>query len=130
MDMASIRKKTTRKGIVYYEIRVSRGRNKPVLSKRWDPPKGWSKKAIEKELNKVVFDFECQVKDGAILSKAEAAKENEKLQIEEAKIPTLKQYVENNYMPALSIRCCPVWVNVWVKFDFRQNAKKEQPRKT
>lgn len=103
--MASIRKKATRKGVVYYEIRVSRGRNKSVLSKRWDPPKGWSKRAIEKELNRVAFEFECQVKGGEILSRAEAAEEKEKLQIEEAKIPTFKQYVESNYMPALSIRC-------------------------
>ena len=40
--MASTRKRTTKDGQVFYEIRVSRGRGKSYLTTRWYPPEGWS----------------------------------------------------------------------------------------
>ena len=48
--MASTRKGTTKDGRVFYEISVSRGRGKSRLTRRWYPPEGWSRKAIEREL--------------------------------------------------------------------------------
>ncbi|MCI8921845.1 MAG: hypothetical protein HFE88_08270 [Acutalibacter sp.] len=45
--MPSVREKTTKTGSKFYEIRVSRGREKGYLSTRWYPPEGWSRKAIE-----------------------------------------------------------------------------------
>ena len=55
--MASTRKLTTKDGQVFYEIRVSRGRGKSYLTTRWYPPKGWSKKAIERALAKETADW-------------------------------------------------------------------------
>ena len=48
--MPSIRKRETKDGQVFYEISVSRGRDKSRLTRRWYPPDGWSRKAIEREL--------------------------------------------------------------------------------
>ena len=42
--MPSIRKKKTKNGRDFYEIRVSRGRGKSYLSTRWYVPEGWSRK--------------------------------------------------------------------------------------
>jgi len=44
--MASTRKRTTKEGQIFYEIRVSRGRRKSYLTTRWYPPEGWSKKLL------------------------------------------------------------------------------------
>ena len=45
--MASTRKRTTKDGQIFYEIRVSRGRGKSYLTTRWYPPEGWGQKAID-----------------------------------------------------------------------------------
>lgn len=50
--MASTRKRTTKDGQIFYEIRVSRGREKSYLTTRWYPPEGWSQKAIDRALAK------------------------------------------------------------------------------
>ena len=58
--MASTRKGTTKDGRIFYEISVSRGRGKSRLTRRWYPPEGWSRKAIERELAAVAAEFERQ----------------------------------------------------------------------
>ncbi len=103
--MASIVKKETKKGNLFYEIYVSRGRNLPRLTTRWYPPEGWSHKAIERELNRYAFEFEQQCKSGEILSKAESKVKEQTLALETAQIKTLKQYCESVFMPDLTIRC-------------------------
>ncbi len=103
--MASYKKMTTKAGKVFYEINVSRGRSLPRLTTRWFPPDGWSQKAIDKEVNKVAFEFEQQCKDGKILSKSERAALEETKKQEQAQIKTLEQYCEQVYMPDLTIRC-------------------------
>lgn len=103
--MASSRKLFTKDGTPFYEISVSRGRDKSRLSTRWYPPHGWSQRAIDKELKKQEAAFEKAVKDGKILSKEEQ-KEQERLRaVEEAKIKTLKQYCESVYMPTITVDC-------------------------
>ena len=102
--MASTRLKTTKDGRDYYEIRVHPSNGKEV-TRRWYVPAGWSKRAIERELAKVSADIERQVKDGDILSRAEAKAEAEARVAEEAKILTVKQYAERVFMPALTVRC-------------------------
>jgi len=110
--MASTRKKTTKDGTPFYEITVSRGRNKSPMTSRWYVPKGWSQKAIDKELTKVAAEFERKVQAGEIVNREEK-KELEKQQrelerqreIEAAKIKTFKQYCEAVYMPDLGARC-------------------------
>lgn len=56
--MASTRKRTTKGGQIFYEIRVSRGRGKSYLTTRWYPPEGWGQKAIERTLAKEASEFE------------------------------------------------------------------------
>lgn len=103
--MASSRKLYTKDGKPFYEISVSRGRDKSRLSTRWYPPHGWSQRAIDKELKKQEAAFEKAVKEGKILSKEEQ-KELERLKaLEYAQIKTLKQYCESVYMPTITVNC-------------------------
>ena len=102
--MASCRKKTTKDGRSFYEIRVSRGRGKSYLTKRWYVPDGWSRKAIDRELAKVSAEFERQCHAGEVVSRAEQ-KEKDLLQEQEAaKIQTLRQYAETVFMPAKTVK--------------------------
>ena len=48
--MPSARKKFNKAGQAFYEIRVSRGRDKSYLTRRWYVPEGWSQRAIDREL--------------------------------------------------------------------------------
>lgn len=103
--MASSRKLFTKDGKPFYEISVSRGRDKSRLSTRWYPSHGWSQRAIDKELKKQEAAFEKAVKEGKILSKEEQ-KEQERLKaLEYAQIKTLKQYCESVYMPTITVDC-------------------------
>ena len=71
--MPSTRKLETKDGRVFYEISVSRGRGKSRLTRRWYPPEGWSRKAIERELERMpkveefqtVADIFKQLGDGS-----------------------------------------------------------------
>lgn len=101
--MPSIRKKTNRAGNAVYEIRVSRGRGKSYLTKRWEPPEGWSQKAIDRELAKMAAEFERQCHAGEVLSRSELAAIEAQRAAENAKISTLKQYGERVFMPAKAI---------------------------
>lgn len=101
--MPSTRKKTTKAGEVFYEITVSRGRGKSRLTKRWYPPEGWSKKAIERELAAVAAEFERQSDSGEVISRAEKRDKDALEAAEAAKILTLKQYGERVFMPAKTV---------------------------
>lgn len=103
--MASISKKQTKTGKTFYEIRCHIDRNRPTLTKRWYPPEGWGKRAIDKELNRQAAEFERQCKAGEVLSKAEQAEKKAQEAAEAAKILTLKQYAEQVFLPAKSIGC-------------------------
>lgn len=103
--MASSRKLFTKDGTPFYEISVSRGRDKSRLSTRWYPPHGWSQRAIDKELKKQEASFEKAVKEGKILSKEEQKERDRLRTAEEAKIKTLKQYCESVYMPTITVDC-------------------------
>lgn len=101
--MASPRLKMTKDGRRFYEIRVSRGRGKSYLTKRWYVPDGWSKKSIDKELARVAAEFERQVKAGEIISREEQKEKDLQQKQEAAKIQTLRQYGESVFMPAKAI---------------------------
>lgn len=103
--MASTRKRTTKDGSPFYEITVSRGREKSPMTSRWYPPKGWSQKAIDRELTKVAAEFERKVKAGEILNREEQKELDRQRKLEESQIKTFRQYVEAVYMPALTARC-------------------------
>ena len=68
--MASTIKRTTKSGQIFYEIQVSRGRGRSKLTKRWYPPDGWSKRAIDRELAKVTAEFERQADSGEVISRS------------------------------------------------------------
>lgn len=101
--MPSTRKKTTASGREFYEIRVSRGRGKAYLTRRWYIPEGWGQKAIDRELAAVSAEFKRQCDAGEITSKAEQRALADEQAAEAAKILTLKQYGERVFMPAKAV---------------------------
>lgn len=103
--MASTRKKTTKDGRSYYEIRVRISREKPELSTRWYIPSGWSAKAIERELAKQSADFERRCKAGEVLSRSEVKEKKLQAEREAAAILTLRQYGDTVFMPAKAVTC-------------------------
>lgn len=102
--MATTIEKRTTDGRLYFEIRVSRGRNKTRLTKRWYAPDGWSRKAIDRELAKVARDFEVEVKEGKVISREEQRERDAEAAAEAAKIQTLRQYGEQVFMPSKTIQ--------------------------
>lgn len=98
--MPSARKKTNKAGAVFYEIRVSRGRSKSYLTRRWYPPEGWIQKAIDRELARVAAEFEREAQAGEVISRAEKRQQQAQ---EAAKIQTLRQYGERVFMPAKTV---------------------------
>lgn len=101
--MPSTRKKTTKAGAIFYEIRVSRGRNKTYLTRRWYPPEGWSQKAIDRELARVAAEFEREAQAGEATSRAEKRQQEAQEAAEAAKIQTLRQYSERVFMPTIAV---------------------------
>lgn len=101
--MPSVRKRFNKAGQAFYEIRVSRGRNKAYLTRRWYVPEGWSQKAIDRELASVAAEFERQCSAGEAISRAEKREKAAQEAAEAARILTLKQYGERVFMPAKSV---------------------------
>lgn len=106
--MASYTARKNKAGdVISYQIKVSRGRDKLTgkqltpFTMTYTPPEGWSKRAIERDLQKVMGEFEAACNRGEILTKeqekakAAAELEQEKLrQAEERRKPTFTQYIE------------------------------------
>ena len=101
--MPSMRRRETKDGRVFYEISVSRGRDKSRLTRRWYPPEGWSRKAIERELAAVAAEFERQSDAGEIITRAEQREREAEAEREAAKILTLRQYGERVFMPSKAV---------------------------
>ena len=101
--MPSTRKKFNKAGQAFYEIRVSRGRDKSYLTRRWYVPEGWSQRAIDRELASVAAEFERQCNAGEIISREEKREKAAQEAAEAARILTLKQYGEKVFMPAKSV---------------------------
>lgn len=101
--MPSTRKRETKDGRIYYEITVSRGRGKSRLTRRWYPPDGWSRKAIERELAAVAAEFERQSDAGEAISRSERREREAQEAVEAAKILTFRQYGERVFMPAKTV---------------------------
>ncbi len=89
--MASTRKRTTKEGQTFYEVRVSRGRGKSYLARRWYPPEGRSQKAIDRALVKEASEFEHRCREGEVVSRAEQKESDLRKKQEIAKIQTLKK---------------------------------------
>ena len=102
--MASYTARKNKDGkIISYQIKVSRGRDKLTgkqltpFTMTYTPPDGWSRKAIERDLIRVMGEFETACNRGEILTK-EQAKTRATEQAEQAKReqvkPTFNQYAE------------------------------------
>jgi integrase len=101
--MASIRRRTTKAGADFYEIRVRVSRDRPELSTRWYVPDDWSQKAIDREVAKVAAEFERQCKAGEVLSRNEHKAQAEQEALERAKIKTLQQYTQQVFVPQKTV---------------------------
>lgn len=66
--MANVRERVSKDGKVSYQIRVYRGKGIKPYNTNWTPQDGWSKKKIEKELNKFVTQFENDCKHGLVVT--------------------------------------------------------------
>ena len=97
--MASIKQMETKDGKRFFKISVSRGYGKSAYTTRWYWPDGWSKKAAEREVNKVAAEFELRCSKGEILNRAEEKQKEAEAQAEVARLKTVHQYVDGVYMP-------------------------------
>lgn len=97
--MASIKQMETKDGKRFFKISVSRGYGKSAYTTRWYWPEGWSKKAAEREVNKVAAEFELRCSKGEILNRAEEKQKEVEAQAEAAKLKTVRQYADGVYMP-------------------------------
>lgn len=91
--------------IISYQIKVARGRDKLTgkqltpFTMTYTPPEGWSKKAVERDLQKVIGEFETACNRGEVLTREQ---EKEKLiddrkaakiaQAEDERRPTFEKY--------------------------------------
>lgn len=97
--MASIKLMETKDGRRFFRIWVSRGRGKSYCSMRWYWPDGWSKRAAERELKKVVADFELKCQSGEPVTRAEEHARKAEERAEAAKLRTVRQYADGVFMP-------------------------------
>lgn len=98
--MASCREKTTKDGKRFYELSAYSKERQRYYYRRWYIPSGWCSRSIESELKKQLVNFQNEVDSGAVLNKKEKAEREEARRIAEAALKTVKQYVENVFMPA------------------------------
>lgn len=103
--MPSIRKRQTKNGDIFYEIRCRVSRERPELTTRWYAPKGWSSRAIERELTRQAAEFERLCQSGEVLSRLEKKKQAQQAALAEAAVLTLQQYGERVFMPQKNITC-------------------------
>lgn len=106
--MASVTPRKNKAGeVISYQIKVTRGRDKVTgkqltpFTMTYTPPEGWSKKAIERDLQKVMGEFEAACKRGEVLTREQEKekiiadrKAEEAARKEEEMHPTFKRYSE------------------------------------
>lgn len=106
--MASYSPRKDKNGqIISYQIKVTRGRDRITgkqltpFTMTYTPPTGWSKKAVERELLKVMGEFEAACNRGEVLTKEQEKalvlqeiEENKRKQAEEERKPTFSRYIE------------------------------------
>lgn len=97
--MASLKLMKTKTDKLYYQIYVSRGRDKSPYKMRWYCPDGWSKKAAEREAWRVAADFEQRCRAGEVLNRKQKKEVAEQSALEAQKLKTVKQYAYGVYMP-------------------------------
>lgn len=101
--MATKRLKTRKDGSKYYEFRCQPSRNEPEHTMRWSYHDEWSSKVNEREANKALADFDNRVHSGAHHTKKQREAAAKLKAAEDAKIPTLRQYVDSIYFPSVEL---------------------------
>lgn len=103
--MASFKEKLDKNGNRIYEVQASNGRGRRVW-RTFRPEPTWSKRTIERELQKFAAELEQQLADGEVLTREETAQKAAAEAVEAAKIKTFR-----GNMPKLSIclRKPPCW---------------------
>lgn len=102
--MASTRKKTTKDGKTYYEIRCV-SRTRPEYCCRWYPKEDWSATYTERELQRQAAEIDRLYRAGELLTAKEEKARQAEADRAAAKILTLKQYGEAVFMPAKAVTC-------------------------
>ena len=97
--MATVKLMESKSGKQYYRIFVSRGYGKAAYSKRWYVPEGWSQRAIDRELSKVVAEYELKCSKGEVFTRAQQKQLEAEAEAEAAKLKTLRQYADGVFMP-------------------------------
>ena len=96
--MASFKEKLDKNGNRIYEVQVSNGRGRRVW-RTFRPEPTWSKRTIQRELQKFAAELEQQLADGEVLTREETAQKAAAEAVEAAKIKTFRQYAEAVYLP-------------------------------
>lgn len=105
--MASITPRKNKAGeIISYQIKVARGRDKLTgkqltpYTMTYTPPEGWSKKAIERDLQKATGEFEAACNRGEVLTRdqekqqeREHREQAKRTKAEEGRKPTFNKYI-------------------------------------
>ena len=96
--MASIKEKLDKNGNVVYQVQASNGRGRRVW-RTFRPEPTWSKRTVQRELQRFAADLESQLEDGEVLTREETVRRAAAEAVEAAKIKTLCQYAEAVYLP-------------------------------
>ncbi len=79
-------------------MQASNGRGRRVW-RTFRPEPTWSKRTIQRELQKFAAELEQQLADGEVLTREETAQKAAAEAVEAAKIKTFRQYAEAVYLP-------------------------------
>ena len=96
--MASVKEKLDKNGNVVYQVQASNGRGRRVW-RTFRPEPTWSKRTVQRELQRFAAELESQLEDGAVLTHEEIAQKAAAEAVEAAKVKTLRQYAEAVYLP-------------------------------
>lgn len=114
--MASIKLMTTKNGKQFYKIAVSRGYGNSPYTKRWYVPEGWSDRSIQRELRKVVAEFERACTAGEVLTRADQKRIAAAAEAEAAKNMTVKRYIDEMFMPAKKVTLAATTISSYKMF--------------
>lgn len=96
--MASIKEKLDKNGNVVYQVQASNGRGRRVW-RTFRPEPTWSKRTVQRELQRFAAELESRLEDGEVLTREETVRKAAAEAVEAAKIKTLCQYAEAVYLP-------------------------------
>ena len=96
--MASIKEKLDKNGNVVYQVQASNGRGRRVW-RTFRPEPTWSKRTVQRELQRFAAELESRLDDGEVLTRQECEQKTAAAAVEAAKIKNLRQYAETVYLP-------------------------------